>query len=171
MHAYEGSAAGTAPAGVAADPNLKFLYVANSASNDVSAFSVDVSSGKLTPIAGSPFAAGKQPSSVIVVQTWVYVANAGDNTVSAFTWNQTSGELTPVTGSPFQVGNKPAALVTATTDQSHSPTGMLLYVANQNSNNVSAFVIESNGGLRPTAGSPFAVGSGPKGMAVFVAPQ
>jgi hypothetical protein len=52
-----------------------------------------VSSGKLTPIAGSPFAAGKQPSSVIVVQTWVYVANAGDNTVSAFTWNQTSGEL------------------------------------------------------------------------------
>ena len=171
MYAYQGSAAGTAPVGVAADPNLKFLYVANSTSNNVSVFSTDVSSGKLTPIVSSPFAAGAQPSAVIVVQTWVYVANAGDNTVSAFTRDQTTGELTPVTGSPFQVGNMPVAFVTATTDLSHSSTGMLLYVANQNSNNVSAFVIESNGALRPTAGSPFAVGSGPKGMAVLVAPQ
>jgi 6-phosphogluconolactonase len=171
MHAYPGSAAGIAPVWVAADPNLKFLYVANSGSNNVSAFSIQVDSGVLTPIVGSPFSAGAQPSSVMVAGDWVYVSNAGDNTVSAFTWNQTSGELTPVAGSPFQVGTNPADFMTAETDLSHSPTGKLLYVANQNSNNVSGFVIESNGALRPVAHSPFTVGSGPRGMAVLVGPQ
>jgi len=169
--AYQGYAAGSAPVWVAADPNLKFLYVANSGSNDVSVFSIDVASGRLTPIAGSPFAAGKQPSSVIVVSSWVYVANAGDNTVSAFTWNPTTGALTPVAASPFPVGNTPGEFVSVTTDLSHSSSGMLLYVANQGSNNVSAFVVDSNGQLRAVAGSPFAVGGQPKGMAVLVAPQ
>jgi 6-phosphogluconolactonase len=169
-HFYLDYPAGSAPLWVSGELNAKFIYVANSGSNDVSAFSTDLSTGILTPIAGSKLPTGSQPSSVIVVQGWVYVANAGDNTVSAFTWNQITGALTAVPGSPFPVGNHPVAFATTITDLSHSPSGMLLYVANRNSNNVSAFTIDTNGALHPVAGSPFPVGSGPADMAVLLGP-
>jgi 6-phosphogluconolactonase len=170
-HSYLDYATGSAPVWVSGDPNAKFIYTANSGSNDVSAFSTDLISGTLTPVVGSPFPAGLQPSSVIVVQGWLYVANAADNTVSAFTWNQSTGALTAVPGSPFAVGTRPVAFATTITDLTHSPSGMLLYVANQNSNNVSAFTIDASGALHPVVGSPFAVGNAPKGMTVLLGPQ
>ena len=163
--------AGTAPVAVAADSTFKFLYVANSGSNNVSAYTVDAPSGTLTPVAGSPFAAGGQPSYVLIVQSWVYVTNSADNTVSAYSRDANTGVLVPVPGSPFTVGTAPAGMVAATTDLSHSPSGMLLYVANQGANNVGAFVIGSDGSLQAVAGSPFATGAAPKGMVVAVGPQ
>jgi DNA-binding beta-propeller fold protein YncE len=42
------------------------VYVANSGSNDISAYTIDPTSGALTPVAGSPFAAGVNPSSIRV---------------------------------------------------------------------------------------------------------
>jgi 6-phosphogluconolactonase (cycloisomerase 2 family) len=45
------------------DPTSQFLYVANNASANVSGFGFD-DSGGLTPIAGSPFAAGNSPDSL-----------------------------------------------------------------------------------------------------------
>jgi hypothetical protein len=45
-----------------------FLYVANSASNDLSVFSVGLSTGALTPVAGSPFPVGQSPSAVRYIQ-------------------------------------------------------------------------------------------------------
>ena len=41
-----------------------FAYVTNSNSNNISAYSVDPITGALTPVAGSPFAAGSEPNSV-----------------------------------------------------------------------------------------------------------
>lgn len=162
---------GTAPVWVSGDPFAKFIYSANSGSDDVSAFTTDLTSGALTPIPGSTLHSGSQPSSVIVVQSWVYVANAGDNTVSGFTLNPATGALTPIPGSPFPVGNRPVAFAATITDSSHSPSGMLLYVANQGSNNVSAFTIDTTGALHSVSGSPFSVGSGPADMAVLLGPQ
>ena len=47
------------------------------------------------------------------------------------------------------------------------PTPAVAYVANQTSNNVSAFLInETTGALVPVAGSPFPVGTTPGGVAV-----
>ncbi len=164
-------AAGSAPVAVSTDPNTKFLYSANSKSHDVSGYAIDIASGTLTPVPGSPFLAGGQPSSVLVVQSWVYVTNSAENTVSGYSRNATDGSLTPVPGSPFAVGTKPARLASAGTDLSHSPSGMLLYVSNESSNNVSAFTIGTNGSLQPIAGSPFSTGSSPKNMFVAVGPQ
>ena len=160
------AAAGTAPVWVATDSSLKFLYAANSGSNNVSAYVLDAPSGTITPVPGSPFSAGAQPSSVVVVQSWVYVTNAGDNTVSAFSFNQSTGVLTPVPGSPFTAGTRPVGLISENTDLSHSPSGMLLYVANQGSNNLSAFVIAANGALQAMPGSPFPTGPSPKNMVI-----
>ena len=87
----------------------RFVYVANSGSNDVSAYRVDVASGTLTTVAGSPFAAGSMPDSIAVDPSgrFVYVSNQGDATVSAYTINRANGALNAVNGSPFPTGEGP----------------------------------------------------------------
>ena len=48
-----------------ATSRAQFAYVANADSGDISAYGID-SSGSLTPVPGSPFAAGIEPFSVSV---------------------------------------------------------------------------------------------------------
>src|SRR5438309_16606 len=87
---------------VAASP---FAYVTNAGSNDVSGYKINVSTGALTPMPGSPFAS-RGPFSVAVDPTgkFAYVTNIGDNTVSGYTINASTGALTPIPGSPFVAG-------------------------------------------------------------------
>ncbi len=63
--------AGSGPGCMAPDPEGKFLYVANfnfgaPGSSNISAYTIDAGTGALTPIAGSPFAAGGAPSSIVI---------------------------------------------------------------------------------------------------------
>jgi DNA-binding beta-propeller fold protein YncE len=60
--------AGAGPLAVTVDPTGKFAYVANNGSHNVSAFSIDATSGGLFTVAGSPFAAGTGAGSVAT--TW-----------------------------------------------------------------------------------------------------
>ena len=46
---------------MAVDPTGKFAYVANYGSNNVSAYTIDATSGALKKVKGSPFAAGTGP--------------------------------------------------------------------------------------------------------------
>jgi DNA-binding beta-propeller fold protein YncE len=50
---------------VAVDPTGKFAYVLNESSNNVSVYRIGAN-GALTPIPGSPFAAGLNPYSVAI---------------------------------------------------------------------------------------------------------
>jgi hypothetical protein len=168
---YPGVTGGAGPVDIVGDPSFKFVYTANSIGNDVTGFGVDLSTMTFTPIPGSPFSAGSTPSSMIVVGGHLYVTNAGDNTVSAYTVDSSTGVLTPVAGSPFGVGAGPSGMGAARTDLSHSPTGSLLYVANGGSNNISAFIVQTDGALQPVNGSPFAAGTGPRSMVVATGPQ
>jgi hypothetical protein len=67
-------AAGTVPNTVAVDPSGKFVYVANECAVDfcasgigsVSAYAINSASGALTPVIGSPFAAGVRPKSLAI---------------------------------------------------------------------------------------------------------
>lgn len=59
---------GDAPVAAAYEESLGILYVLNRDSNDISAFSVNSSSGVLTAIAGSPFATGGTGPSVIAIR-------------------------------------------------------------------------------------------------------
>ena len=45
-----------------------FAYVTNVGSNNVSGYAIDASSGALTPVSGSPFAAGTEPYGVSIQQ-------------------------------------------------------------------------------------------------------
>jgi DNA-binding beta-propeller fold protein YncE len=102
-----------------------FAYVANCGSScvgvgpgNVSAYSIDGTTGALTPVAGSPFPAGFGSLSVTVDPTgqFAYVANRGfspDNgTVSAYTIDGTTGALTEIAGSPFPAGSFPRSVTT-----------------------------------------------------------
>jgi 6-phosphogluconolactonase (cycloisomerase 2 family) len=52
---------GTDAYSVTLDPTNQFLYVANDGAANVAGFKLDASTGGLTPITGSPFAAGNLP--------------------------------------------------------------------------------------------------------------
>jgi DNA-binding beta-propeller fold protein YncE len=90
----------------------QFAYVANQASNNVSAYTINAATGELTAI-GSPVAAGTNPYSIAIDprSKFAYVANQASNNVSAYTINAATGELTAI-GSPVPAGSGPVSIVT-----------------------------------------------------------
>lgn len=55
-----------APCCIAIDPTGRFLYVANDATSNISAYSIDTATGVLAPVPGSPFASGMTPQSMAI---------------------------------------------------------------------------------------------------------
>ncbi len=156
-----------------ANPTPKFAYVANLCDScsrgNVSAYTINSSTGALRAVAGSPFAAGFAPDSVTVDPSgrFAYVANfcvsANDcsvGSVSAYTINSSTGALRAVAGSPFAAGSGPGSVTV-------DPSGRFAYVANSGDNTVSAYDINSStGALSAVAGSPFAAGITPHSVTV-----
>jgi 6-phosphogluconolactonase (cycloisomerase 2 family) len=113
----------------------KFLYVPNVGSNNVSAYSVNASTGALTAIAGSPFAADQAPSLATAdpAGKFLYVINQGSTSapprISSYAINATSGMLTPNLFSPFNVTTPPPpnGAVTFNKPVVH-PSGQFVYV-------------------------------------------
>ena len=97
--------------------------------------------GVLTPVTGSPFAAGKLPSAIASDPTskYVYATDYASNNVLAY--SVSSGALIPLAGSPFPAGSSPSAIVV---DQEQSFN--FAYVANSTDSNVTAYSM-SNGAL------------------------
>jgi 6-phosphogluconolactonase len=143
-----------------------FAYVGNDADGTISGFAIDATTGALTPIAGSPYAAG--PGALSLVATsfstsfsilGLFAANAGSNTISVWLLDS-QGHPSAVSGSPFTAGTAPRALAV-------DPLSKFAYVANQSSNDISAYAINSSdGALTAVNGSPFAAGTAPVSVAI-----
>ncbi|MHB1669509.1 lactonase family protein [Thiomonas sp.] len=180
--------AGNNPNTVAVNPAGTFAYVANGGASvqngpgTVSAYRVDAATGALIPIPGSPFAAGRYPSSVVVhpAGTFVYVTNVDDNTVSAYRIHAATGALTPIPGSPFAgtptipvspfAGAPVARYAPEPSCITINPAGTFAYVANFGSNSVSAYRINpGTGALTTLPDSPFAAGGNPVTVAIHPA--
>jgi Lactonase, 7-bladed beta-propeller len=156
-------AAGDTTTAVALDPTGHFLFAANQGatggaySNTISVYSIDQSTGALTPLAGSPFAATMAPIALAVAPSgkFLYVADYHDNTVTAFAISST-GALTPVTGSPVVAGiDGPRALTIL-------PNGKVLYLAASNDRAVYSYTVDTTtGALTAVMGSPLAAPGGP----------
>lgn len=118
----------------------RFVYVANSESDDVASYVVSETDGSLTEIGLAPLA-GDSPVAVVVdpFARFVYVANSGSNDVSLFGISPTSGQLTELS-TPVPVGLEPSALAV-------DPSGHFLYVANRGSQTVTAFGVDQETGL------------------------
>ena len=150
----------------------KFAFVANSAADSISAYSIDPTSGALLSV-GPPVAAGRGPSAIAgtIDEKYLYVTNRDSNDVSAFAY----GSLTTVPGSPFAAGTSPSAVAVFTTTwctNSHHGANtcgfyMSLYVANSGSDTVSAYQIDQSTGVpHPASPASYATGTGPSAMAV-----
>jgi 6-phosphogluconolactonase (cycloisomerase 2 family) len=98
----------------------KFVYTALTASNSIAAFSIDSKTGVLTPVPGSPFAAGTSPGVLALANNFLYAVNEKDGSISGYSIDTDSGALTQVSGSPFALSG-----VTLAADLS----GRYLYVS------------------------------------------
>jgi 6-phosphogluconolactonase len=142
-------------AGIRIDPKGQFLYAADSANNNVVSLKI-AGSGALTPVAGSPFAAGTQPVGVAVDATssFVYVSNAGTNNISAYKSN--AGVLTQVGGSPYSTQQAGTVPTTQPGFLTVDGTNNFLYVSNVATKEIGAFAINaSDGTLSNIVNAPF----------------
>jgi 6-phosphogluconolactonase len=140
-------------------PKQYVVFVGNEGSNDVSAFAVNNTTGALTAVPGSPFAAGTDPKAMALYgSSALYVANAGSNNVSAYSIDEGTGALAPLSPGPSTIatGTSPTSVVVV-------PGASVVYVANHGgSNDISAFSID----LTRVPGSPFPAGGNPLSLAV-----
>jgi 6-phosphogluconolactonase (cycloisomerase 2 family) len=132
------------------DPSSRFMYAAN-VDGDVYGYAINAVTGALTPVPGSPFAAGADPGPAVIDAKgqFLYVPNSGSDNVSAFSINPVSGTLAPIAGSPFVSESEPY-------DITFTPDGKLAYVAYLATENVSAYSVDSiSGALTALAVIPF----------------
>jgi len=166
----------SAPTWVMTDRAGKFLYVINDGNSTISEYSIDQSTGALTPLGTPTIATGDGTNSPLYGTTDVnghlYVANFGTvNSVSAYkidTSNtNTAGELT--LAGPDTV----IATATQTINVITDPTGKFIYVLDQNATSstspgqVFAFNLDPSTGLIGSQiGTAQPTGATPLGMAI-----
>jgi 6-phosphogluconolactonase len=139
-----------------------FAYVANNGSEigsqTISAFTIDSSTGRLSEIAGSPFALGYAPRAVTAHPSgrFIYVLGAsldgsGTGSINAYTVNPTTGALTIVNDPLMIAGSIPFSVTV-------DPSGKFAYAVGGGTHPwVSAYTINATtGALLEVAGSPFA---------------
>jgi len=151
------------PTSVAVTGSGNYVYVSaydSSASGPtgyIFGFSVG-SNGILSPLSGSPWAAGKQPSAITTDPSgsYLYAADYGSADVLGYSISSSSGALLPLSGSPFPAGDQPSAIVA-------DPNFPYLFVANSLDSTVSAYSISS--GVLTRLGS-FATGLDPVAIGV-----
>jgi len=96
------------PGQIAVDPKGSFVYVAIPSTSQIAAFSISPSSGVLTPVPGSPFAAGSGAFAVTILDNsggkdLLYLSNRSAGTVSGYNIDPATGVLSAVAGSPFPI--------------------------------------------------------------------
>src|SRR5712692_8449760 len=127
-----------------------FLFASNSGSNDVSAFTINPSTGVLTSVTGSPFATGGSSGGLGIAVSatpngsFLMAANSGSNNITVFSI-ASNGALSPIGGSPFATLSRPDGIKV-------SPDGKFLAVAELLSNQVEMFSIASSGSLTSLGG-------------------
>lgn len=130
----------------------KFLFVANEQTNNISVFSIDLATGALTVVPGSPFPYGGTLSSDISLgvtpdNRFLFASSPGSNNITVFSIAP-NGTLIPISGSPFAAGGVPLGIKV-------SPDGRFLAVALILEDAVGIFAIAPNGALTAVPGSPF----------------
>jgi 6-phosphogluconolactonase len=163
-----GVATGGTPSAMLLAPSGTTLFIANSGTNNISAYTVS-SSGTLTAAGGSQ-ATGMTPVSMAMDSAghFLFVANQGlqidptSGTISVFSVN--GAALTEVPGSPFRVALPGAPGGTGPSGVAVTPDGKFVYVSNQFDSTVTKFSVDANGVL--TQSAVVAVGTTPATAAI-----
>ena len=141
---------------------------------DISAYTVNATTGALTPVPGSPFSTAAFNGDQFFVDmdpagNFLFVGTRGENSVQVFSINQSTGALTEVPGSPFDSGGSDAY------ETEIHESGKFLYVSNAQSGTIGQFSIAGTGALTPigspveTLGSPLHLGISTTGKFLYAA--
>ena len=144
-----------------------FVFASNTASNDVSVFTVDTNTGALTLVPGSPFPVGGSPGGFGIAlgvtpnSQFLIAANGGTVTVFSIAGD---GTLTPIAGSPFPLLAESFGIAV-------SPDGRFLALGEGPTGQPVEFQVEmmsidSDGSLASTGGFPTTGGSVATGVAI-----
>lgn len=134
--------------GLAIHPSGKFAYFATGlALSGIAGWSIDTSSGVLSPLPGSPFFAGSPffSGTFDLDGKFFYTSAGASGGIAGFSVDINSGTLTPLPGSPFAAGS---TLVQTKVD----PSGHFLFAGSTN-NSIVTFELESQTGALTQLGS------------------
>jgi 6-phosphogluconolactonase len=170
------AAGGPNPAAVAIDPTSKFMFVANegvggiSGTSSISVYSISGATVSLVSNCQNPTCQVDDFASALAVSpiaNFLYVTNTlgippvSQGEVTQYSFDPTTGALARVNS--YLTGTTPAGVAI-------TPNGAYLYTSNFGSNNISGFVIASDGTLSPANKSPFSLGSGIGPQAIVADP-
>jgi 6-phosphogluconolactonase (cycloisomerase 2 family) len=134
-------------------PDNRYIFASNGASNDVSAFTIDPATGKLSLVPGSPFNTGGNGCDGISLAAspdmrFLFTANICSSDVSIFKIGsdgslQLLGGPTPMAGFPIDL---------KVTNNGHF---LMVSLGSFSGGLVGVFSIGDDGSLTPVAGSPF----------------
>lgn len=112
-----GSPTAANPNDIIVDASNKFVYVTNGGGS-VSAYNIlnGTAAGELTPLTGSPYAIGNQPTCIVEdpSKQFVYITNFADSTISGQVIASNTGQLTPLRNkSTYATTGNPTWCITA----------------------------------------------------------
>ncbi len=149
---------GVQPISLAIDPYDRWVYYVGYNQPYVYGFSINASTGVLTPLPPQSISGGVGPVQVVIdplLGEYLYVIDEGGSSVEAFSIDPTSGALTQV-GSAIPVGSEPFA-------GSMDVSGSYLYVLEYDA--IYSFQVDRNTGSLTSTGS-VATGPAPASIAV-----
>lgn len=155
---------GIDPINMQVSPSGTFLYVTGQGRPGyIEVFGL--SSGVLTPLSPtSSFFTGTNPYGLAISPNgnYLYTANNSDNSISEFTIGTTPpGSLSQLANSPIGQQSTTLTPVALLIDK----TGAFLYAANQDSSNLTGYLIGKDGGISLMTTSPFTTGVQPSSLA------
>ena len=140
------------------------VFFADPPSNQVAAYTLDITTGGITAAAGSPFSLGtglSGPSALVVDNYNNLYATEPNGTIVGYTTQGNGIVTTPLPGSPYPAGVTPTQMAYAFLN---SP-GVALYASDPGDSvgGILAFTVNTDGSLSQLSGSPFATvaGGGP----------
>lgn len=150
----------------------KYLYLADTAANEILPFTIG-SGGTLQTLVGGPvpnYSTSVNPDAILpsANTNFLYVANFGPGSVqaqqsniTAYTVDQSNGQLQQIPGNPYPSGPGPIWMV-------EDPTNQYIYEANFYDNTINGYIIDaSTGQLSPLfKGTSFATVGQPTFIAV-----
>jgi 6-phosphogluconolactonase len=145
-----GFPAGTTPSAITVEPRGSYIYVTDSATNQLYGYAISAGGSPLA-LLSSPFSTGLFPVSVAADPRgmFVYVANFTSSTVSTYAVNQATGALSGTGGA--------AGVATGPTCVTIDPAvGIYLYTSNNTDGSISAEQLDPHtGALRQVQGTQF----------------
>jgi 6-phosphogluconolactonase (cycloisomerase 2 family) len=153
-----------------AQGSAQYVYVAEEGTATIDAFSVNSSTGALTPVPGTPFNERLSPVALATNAqgTFLFVANSSPSSVSVFAI-QSNGALQEIPNSPFSAIDTTSPITLGV-----SPDGTQLYVGYQqfasdaSEGVLEVYAIAPNGAL--TASNDYELSTGPA-VALYVHPS